>query len=272
MLGYDWRIYFWAQDFRQYPPWVGIALAPLLALPWRAGLSLLNALLLMTVAIGVAREVYRRYETVTWAVRREAWGAVLLALCTPSVFILLWVGNIEAVALWGMIFLPVGVVWLLLKPHLGVWAILSRRTWIIWAAVFGVLTLVIWPGWPLQVLGSVGDRIQHPSAFGWASLGWPMIPIGLFLLSQSIAEPLILMAAGCFLSPFLMPQHFALFTPAFGKVRGYQRLALWGASWLMLIPVIFTGPIKWLALGYPLVIWWLLRPRPQTVVQPSSNT
>lgn len=259
MLGFDWRVYFWARDFRQYPPWIEWALAPLLALPWRQGLSALNALLLMTVAVSVARQVYRRSERVTQAVTNEALGAALLALLTPPVAVLLWVGNIESLALFGMLILPVGVMWVLLKPHLGVWMILARRSWLVWATVFGVITLVVWPLWPLRVGGSVAERIQHPSAFGWASLGWPMILIGGALFIFSPPEPLALMAAGSFLSPFLMPQHFVLMLPALGVARGRKRLALWAAAWLLLIPLMFNGPIKALALGFPLMVWWVIK-------------
>ncbi|MBI3244771.1 MAG: hypothetical protein HYZ49_21035 [Chloroflexi bacterium] len=262
MLGFDWRVYFWARDFRQYPPWIEWALAPLLALPWRTGLAGLNALLLMTVAVSVAREVFGGERRPAWRLTSNALGCVLLALFTPPTMILLWVGNIEAVALWGMLMMPVGIPWVLLKPHLGLWAVLSRRSWIIWAAAFGLLTLVVWQFWPTRVLGSVTDRIQHPSAFGWASLGWPMIAIGLTLLAQTPPDPLALMAAGSFLSPFLMPQHFVLLLPALGRVKGTRRLILWAGTWLLLIPLIFNSGLKWLALGFPALVWWMLRAPP----------
>jgi len=259
MLGFDWRVYFWARDFQQYPPWTEWALAPLLALPWRLGLSGLNALLLTTVAIAVSREVYLKAGRITSSTTSEALGCVLLALFTPPVMILLWVGNIEAVAMFGMLIMPVGVAWVLLKPHLGLWAVLSRRSWMIWAAAFGIVTLVVWQLWPMRVLGTVSERIQHPSAFGWASLGWPMILLGILLLFRTPPEPLALMAAGCFFSPFLMPQHFVLFLPALGKVRGGRRLVLWAAAWLLIIPLMFDGWAKCLALVFPLVVWWMLQ-------------
>jgi hypothetical protein len=262
MLGFDWRVYFWARDFRQYPPWIEWALAPLLALPWRAGLAGLNALLLMTVAVSVAREVFQGNHRSALPLTSEALGCVLLALFTPPVMILLWVGNIEALALWGMLLMPVGIPWVLLKPHLGLWAVLSRRSWIIWAAAFGLLTLLMWQFWPMRVLGSITDRIQHPSAFGWASLGWPMIVIGLALLGQTSPDPLALMAAGSFLSPFLMPQHFVLLLPALGRVKGARRSILWAGTWLLLSPLIFNNALKWLALGFPALVWWMLRAPP----------
>lgn len=263
MLGYDWFIYFWQRDFRQYPQWVEWALAPLLALDWRTGFALLNAILLMSVAIGAAREVYRVNPTSTWQVRGNASFAALLALLTPPVFVLLWVGNIDGLALAGILIMPVGLLWLSLKPHLGLWATLARRSWVIWGVIFCVVMLIIFPGWPIRLLDSIGFRIQHPSAFGWASLGWPMIPIGLLLLAFTPADPIMLMAAGSFLSPFLMPQHFILLTPAFGRVQGYWRVALWAASWLLIIPLAFAGLWngygKALALGYPLLVWFALR-------------
>lgn len=109
------------------------------------------------------------------------------------------------------------------------------------------------------MLLSVGDRIQHPSAFGWINLGWPIILIGIVLLIRTPAEPLPLMAAGSFLSPFLMPQHFVLLLPALGYVRGWRRLALWAGSWLLIVPLMFNGWPKYLALGFPLLVWWFTR-------------
>jgi len=203
-------------------------------------------------------------------VTSEALGTALLALCTPPVFILLWVGNIEGLALFGMLIMPVGVVWLSLKPHLGVWAILSRRSWVVWSAVFIALTLLIWPGWPFKLVNSLNDRLRHPSAFGWASLGWPMIVVGIVLLVMTPADALPLMAAGSFLSPFLMPQHFVLFLPALGRVRGVRRLLLWAASWLVAVPILFGGWIKVLALGFPLLVWWMLR-NPTDIQPPATQ-
>jgi hypothetical protein len=198
----------------------------------------------------------------SWAVTNEALGAATLALLSPPVFILLWVVNIESLALFGSLFLPLGLPLILLKPHVYVWAILSRRKWMIWAAIFGAASLLIWGMWPLHVMESVSGRIQHPSAFGWSGVGLPMILIGALLLVFTNADPLRLMAAGSFLSPFLMPQHFVLLLPALGRVRGWKRLGLWAGAWLMAMPVMFGEwmNIKYLALGFPLLIWWMLRP------------
>jgi hypothetical protein len=263
MLGYDWYIYFWQHDFRQYPQWIEWSLAPLLALPWRTGLAWLNAILLMSVAVAAAREVYRRATRITAAVRVDALLAALMALLTIPVLVLLWVGNIDGLALMGLLVMPVGIFWITLKPHLGLWAVLSRRSWTIWAIIFCGVMLLLFPGWPFRLVASLGDRLQHTSAFGWASLGVWMIPIGIVLLVKSPADPVMLIAAGCFLSPFLMPQHFVLLAPAYGRVSGLSRLLLWVVSWLLIIPLavpgVWGGLIKALALFYPLLVWFLLR-------------
>jgi hypothetical protein len=263
MLGYDWYIYFWLGDFRQYPAWVEWALAPLLALEWRSGLALLNAIMFMSVAVAASREVYKRAPAITRAVTLDALFSALLALCTLPVLTLAWVGNIDGLALFGFVSMPAGIVWLTLKPHLGFWAMLSRRSWLLWAILFCSIMLLISPGWPMQLIGSLGQRLQHPSAFGWASLGWWMIPVGLVLLMGSSADPIVLMAAGSFLSPFLMPQHFVLLTPAFGRVSGIKRIVMWLTSLLLIFPMgitgIWGGSGKALALVYPLTVWLILR-------------
>lgn len=220
----------------------------------------MNSLLLTSVAVSVVRQVYRYGAGISpRSLAGEALAAAFLALLTPPTLIMMWTANVEAVALWGWLIMPLGIPLLLLKPHLGAWVVLSRRSWVLWTLLFGIASLVLWPSWPFHLMNTVAGRAQHPAAFGWASLGWPILLIGVVLLIWTPADDLLLMAAGSFLSPALMPQHFVLLLPALGRVRGWRRLALWAASWLLAVPLMFNGWPKYLALGFPLIVWWMTR-------------
>jgi len=253
MLGWDWYFFDQGGWNATYPPWLSVAIAPLATWDWRVGLALLNGLLLMTVAIATRRET--RSNT------RGPFGAILLALFTPPVFMLLWLGNVASLTLLGLVALPVGVPYAVLQPHLASWALLARRRWTLWGLAFFALTLVIWGWWPGDLLGRLGSSLAHPLAMGWQILGWPVPIVGAVLLLLSNADPLRLIAAGAFLTPYVMPQHFVLLIPAIGRVEGKWRWLLWASAWLTLLPAMFLAPwSKYAAMLFPLAVWWLLHP------------
>jgi hypothetical protein len=253
VLGWDWYFFVQGGWNATYPPWLSVAIAPLAVWDWRVGLALLNGLLLMTVAIATARE--------TKGSSRRPFGAILLTLLTPPVFMLLWLGNVASLTLLGLVALPVGVPYTVLQPHLASWAILARRQWMLWGIGFFVLTLVVWGWWPGQVLGQLGSSLAHPLAMGWQILGWPVAVAGGVLLLLSNADPFRLIAAGAFLTPYLMPQHFVLLIPAIGRAEGKWRWLLWASAWLTLLPAMFlTTWSKYVAMLFPLAVWWVLRP------------
>lgn len=267
-LGYDWYTYFATGELAWYPPWTKIALFPLIMLPWRQGLSLLNALLLMTVAVAAARES-RAFP------RSAMLGAALLAVLSAPVWMLTWQGTIDGVVLLGFVFLPPGVLWMLLKPQIAVWGILARRNWVLSAIICIGISLLIWGWWPQEMLNALSHLVGHPIAMGWQVLGLPVLVVGLILLICSDADPLRLMAAGSFLVPYLMSVHLVLLLPAIGRVNGRSRWVLWAASWLLILPAMFQSDwSKYAAMLFPLVVWWLLRPSANseaTVAQIAGN-
>lgn len=259
-LGHDWIVYFSVLDrvsnVYAYPPWTRLALLPLNQGTQLQGIALLNGLLLMTVAVAAAREG-RRFN------RPSRLAVAVMAVLTPPVFQLMWQGNVAGLVLLGLIGIPLTLPYALLQPNLAVWALVSRARWLAWAAVFGLLSLLIWGWWPgtmLDTIAADAQRITHPIALGWQALGWPSLLIGLALLPFTTADPLRLLALGAFLSPYLMPVHLLLLLPALGRVAWRQRWLLWACCWLTLLPAMFfTGWSKAAALVFPLAVWWLLR-------------
>jgi len=253
VLGMDWYTYFYPRVFEGiYPPWTGPVLTPFVWVPWRASLSLMNSLMLVTVAVATAREA-RRFSLASRL------GAVAMATTAPTLLMLLWQGNVDGLVLLGLVALPPGVVLALIKPTIAGWALLARRQWTLWAIGFGVVSLVIWGWWPGSLMHAFDGRFLHPMAMGWHNLGWPVALMGLILLAFTNADPMRLMAAGSFLAPYVMPNHYLLFLPALGRVSGWRRWVLWGWAWVVGLVPGFTGITRYLALGFPLAVWFLLK-------------
>ena len=259
LVGWDWYYWFVPGNIDFYPPWTRLVLAPLVALPWRSGLALLNGITLMTVAVAAAREAPAGN-------RRSRLISAGLALLSPPVLMALWLGNIEGLVLLGLVALPPGVVLVLTKPHLGVWALLARRRWLLWAAGWVALSLLIWGWWPGRTFGEMGRLSENFFTVGWYNLGWPLFLVGVVLLLFSTADPQRLMAAGFFLTPYLMPNHMLLLLPALGRVGGWRRWFLWIVIWISgLASGLAAGAGRYLVLAFPLAVWFLLA-RPQPLV------
>lgn len=119
-LGWDWGVYFAQRRLDQYPPWSSYVLEPLISFPWRVGLSFLNGLLLMTVAVATSRE--DKSDSIM-----SKLIAAFLAIVSPPTLILLWQGNIDGLILLGLVAIPIGIPLALVKPHLSLWALFAKK-------------------------------------------------------------------------------------------------------------------------------------------------
>lgn len=146
---------------------------------------------------------------------------------------------------------------------MAVWPMLGSRRNTIWLIGFILLSLVLFPLWPLDLLSSaVNTRIasRHPLAMGWSDTTPLIIPLAALMLLFTNRDHYRLMAAGVLLSPFIMPYHFYLLLPALGRVRGYRKIGLWLAT-LMIIPAYTVGGFgKVLGYLHPVLLWVLLAP------------
>lgn len=254
MLGYDWY-FFDRQVITNYPPWVNIVLRPLTIWDWRDGLALLNGILLGSLAVGTAREAWQQS-------RVSRFIAIGMSILAAPTLMLMWQANPTPLVLFGYLALPYGLIYAGLQPHLIFFAILSRRAWIYWALGFVILSVLLFGFWmPALFQDAVTERIGHPIAMGVAELGIPILLIGIAMLPFTRADPLQMMALGCFFVPYLMSVHFILLLPALGRVRGYRRWLLWFSAWLAFLPAMFMNlESKYAAMIFPLMVWWFLRP------------
>lgn len=113
--------------------------------PWSAVVvRFLNWPLL--VAITLFAIIYRTYRY-----NRSPWPIALALLSLPTAWLLI-LGNLDGLVLAGLMLLPWGVPLVTMKPQLSVFALLANKKWLIAAAIWGLLTLMIWGAWPLNLM------------------------------------------------------------------------------------------------------------------------
>ncbi len=267
-LGHDWAAYFARQDSGfviqrpnpSYPPWVlNVILRPLTELPPYTGLAILNGLTLAALTVLTFRYARFRFPEQP----APAYAGVLLVILSPLPWATLWLGQVDVMLLLGLVSMPFGVPLLLGKLHTGVWAGLASRRDFLWCAAWGVLSILIWGFWPLPILTQTTDLVlSHPITMGWRALSPALALLGAILLLLTDRDPLRLIAAGSFISPYMMPYHYLVLLPALGKTYGWRQVLLWATSWIFVAVMgIATPETKWLSLSFPLLVWIFLAPR-----------
>lgn len=245
MLGWDWFYFFNANNptynilnsNHAYPPYTRYVLGLLTWMDWRDSLTLLNSITLMTIAM------------TTWKIGGR-YGSMVLALLSPPVWFLLWIGHPDGLALLGSLinFAPLA----LTKPNLVGFTLLRSKSLILQTVIFLLFTLVAWGFWPVR-FGSA--TFTHPASLSWMLLGWPVLLVGIFMLLGAGKDFTRLIAAGCLISPHLMAYHLALLAPAVGSVKGPKKFVLWSSSWLVVLALGYGSTVKYLYLVYPVLAY-----------------
>lgn len=267
--GHDWVAYFAVapdpvfpqQPNPSYPPWVlSIVLRPLTELPPRTGLALVNGLTLACLTL----LTYRLARVQFPDQRVSAVVGVLLTALNPLVWMLMWLGTVDSLMLLGLAALPFGVPLLLLKFHISGWALLGSRRDMLWGVGLGIVSLLIWGLWPMGILSAYNRPDQpppHPLLMGWQTTGPLFVLPGLILFLLCDRDPLRLIAAGTFITPYIMPYHFSILLPALGRLRGWRQVLLWFISLLLPVTSGLTSlELKRACFLFPLLVWLLLAP------------
>ena len=226
--------------FNDYPPWIYVLLFFLPALPFLSGLTLTATLFVL------------------W--RRQARWTYLLAVFTAMpLYWTLWLGQVDAVPMLGLAFLPWGMPLVMLKPQVGVWYTWAwwRKRPDKWKIVLGVLafiglTLLIWGWWP--------RRMTAPIPFGTAynlslwSVWWPL---GLIATAGALLDPDPdrAMALGAMATPCLQGCSYLVLLPALTRLNGWLLGFVWITTWSSVLMLAWGDAVRPLAALFPLTLW-----------------
>jgi hypothetical protein len=234
-VGFDWVNHFGRGRVPSiYPPWTSFVAF----LSWPALVGLTFA------AVGLA--VLKRAVHPSSAV---------FALLTLPLFWTVFLGQLEGLVVLGLLGLPWLAPLVLLKPQVSFFAFAARRSYLVAAGAFLVLSVLIWGPWPARMLAIQayypGGRYIQDIALGWWGL-----PLALPLLWWSRGDMDLLMAGGVFASLHLLPYNLLPIVPAIARLSPRAAALACIFSWLP-FAANWIGPVGWW-LGWIFVAWvWL---------------
>ena len=174
--------------------------------------------------------------------RASSFPSTVAAFFNLPLFWTIFLGQLDGLALLGVVGLPWLAPLALIKPQVASFAIVSQHKAVIVAAIFLLLSLLIWGLWPLNLLTYHADREEWPQdiALGW--LGVPLFGFLVWKMPKKDADWWML--AGTTITPFLIPYNLLPVMPAIARLPAKWALAAAIASWLPLAAN-WIGPFGW---------------------------
>lgn len=214
-FAYDWLYAFHGHTpfIPSYPPWTELIVA---ALNW-------PALVGLTLA-AVCLAIYQRSA-------HPASG--VFALLALPVFWTIFLGQLDGLVVLGLFGLPWLMPLALLKPHVSVFALGARPSYVVGGLVALGLSVIIWGLWPLRTLNWFNTYAQARGVQDISLKGWGL-PLAVCLLWWSRGDMDLLMAAGCFATPYLIPYNLLPLVPAIARLRPRAAALACAFSWLPL--------------------------------------
>ncbi len=223
-FAYDWRHFF--QNPQQvpafYPPWTRWIL---LGLRYPTLLGLTLATFLVAVLL-----------------RARSVGSAVLALFNLPLFWVMFLGQLDGLALLGTLGLPWSLPLVFVKPQVAAFAVFARRRTLVYATLFLGLTLLLWGPWPLRLLTYHADPAAWPQDI---ALGWRGFPLFLLLVWKMPRDDMDWwMLAGTTVTPALIPYHLLPLMPAMARLPLLWAAGVALASWFPLLAN-WWGPWAW---------------------------
>ena len=210
----------WNNFFRQgwnvpvfYPPWTTMLVAQL---NW----PLLTGLTLSAFSVAVLQ-------------RASSYPSAVIAFFNLPLLWAIFLGQLDGLGLLGVVGLPWLVPLVLMKPQVAFFAIFSQRKAVVIAAVFLLLSLLIWGLWPLSMLAyhaSEQEAWPQDIALGW--LGLPLFVLLVWKMPKNDVDWWML--AGTTVTPFLIPYNLLPLMPAVARLPKKWAAAAATTSWLPL--------------------------------------
>lgn len=230
---FDWVNFFGRGYFPPYyPPWGRYAVA-LLNWPTLAGISL--------AAVGLA--AYKR--------ARHFVSTIFVFLTLP-LFWTLFIGQLDGLAVLGLLGLPWLAPLALTKPQIAISAFGARRIYLVAGIVTLLISFMIWGLWPLTFnefywQGEEKRFAQDIALFLWG------IPVALPLFWFSRGDMDMMMIAGTFIAPHLIPFNLIVVVPAIARLNPWAALVTSILSWLP-FSANWLGDMGWW-LGWLFIAW-----------------
>ena len=211
-LAWDWIHFFEGAHNMPafYPPWAGLVCR---WLTW----PLLIGATLSTYAIAVMR-------------RARSVASAVAAFAVMPLWWTLFLGQLDGLALLGVLGLPWLVPLALIKPQIAGFAILAKRKSLILAVCFVLLSFAFWGFWPASMLAYHQDAGLWPQDVALRLWGLPASILALWLVPGWNEDKLML--AGAFVTPALIPYNLLPLMPAIARLPGWLAWIVALASWL----------------------------------------
>lgn len=203
----------YSQSYGIYSPaWLAPILAPFETMPNRMGYFVFLAVTILCVIFGA----------------KKLGGKIVPVLVSAQMFWVLWWGQIEGLAIFGVVLgylaletqsltlLVLGLLFATVKPQIGLIPILAVWWWfgkeLRWkaagiTALIGAATIAIWGPWPIWIVQNITKLVGHQGFNPWnISIGLAALPLFIpaFLLPLDHKKRLMaLTATGLLVSPYM---------------------------------------------------------------------
>lgn len=232
-FAFDWIHFFGRDNFPVfYPPWTRWFVSPL-NYPLLVGLTLAS----------VSMASYLR------AVHPISMIAVFISL---PVLWTVFLGQLDGLVLLGTLALPFLTPLILIKPQISLWALAARKSYGIGLIVTLLISFMIWGWWPANMF-SVWVVHEEGKYVNDISIGLVGLPLALILFWFSRGDMDMLMAAGSFVTPYLLPYNLILLSPAIARLSPFAAIIACFLSWLP-FSANWLGDWGWW-LGWIFIIW-----------------
>jgi hypothetical protein len=232
-IGFDWTHFFEEAKLPPfYPPWAELIIAPL---TWP---------LLVGITLG----------SVTFAslLRARHPLSSAVTLLTLPVLWTVFLGQIDGLLVLGLLWLPWLTPLVLLKPQVTIFAFLAKRSYIIGLAIVLLSSFLIWGFWPGKMF-SVWQVHEEGRYVNDIALGLWGLPIAVILLWFSRGDIDMLMTAGTFTTPYLLPYNLIPIVPAIARLNPRDAIIAVLFSWLP-FSANWIGEGGWF-LGWAFIAW-----------------
>lgn len=223
-LAFDWIHFFEGAHNMPafYPPWAGLVCR---WLPW----PMLIGATLSTYAVAVM-------------LRARSVASAVAAFVALPLWWTLFLGQLDGLAMLGVLGLPWLMPLALIKPQIAGFAILAKRKSLIVAVCFVLLSFAFWGFWPASIPDYHADRLGWAGYIGLGLRGLPLAILALWLVPGWNEDKLML--AGAFVTPAVIPYNLAPLMPAIARLPWWLAWIVALATWLPFLAN-WLGPWTW---------------------------